>query len=204
MKCLLLRKQFVSRTKRSPLPPPEVTSRHQKVDQGQDIVITRVNPHNQHETLQTSSKNHNLVINKMSLTSTPVPTILNQTSSTASPCPDNALFHGSTIWSRIGTGPLLTALAIVIAILIYFIISSRERKGEHFYLFITILLSGFGNLGAGFVLSHVQNWKVFLVISQLLILEPTLLGLKGNIEMCMASRLATQANLGNNHQLLNC
>jgi len=62
---------------------------------------------------------------------------------------------------------------------------------------MTILLAGFGNLGAGFILSRIQDWKVFNRVSELLVLEPTLLGLKGNIEMCMASRLSTQANLGN-------
>lgn len=42
----------------------------------------------------------------------------------------------------------------------------------------------------------VQRWKVFLHISELFILVPALLGLKGNLDMCLASRLSTQANLG--------
>uniref|UniRef100_A0A182N9K9 SLC41A/MgtE integral membrane domain-containing protein n=1 Tax=Anopheles dirus TaxID=7168 RepID=A0A182N9K9_9DIPT len=42
-----------------------------------------------------------------------------------------------------------------------------------------------------------QNWKVFVHISELFILVPSLLGLKGNLDMCLASRLSTQANLGN-------
>lgn len=42
-----------------------------------------------------------------------------------------------------------------------------------------------------------QHWKVFKHISELFILVPALLGLKGNLDMCLASRLSTQANLGN-------
>lgn len=34
-------------------------------------------------------------------------------------------------------------------------------------------------------------------VSQIFILVPALLGLKGNLDMCLASRLSTQANLGN-------
>lgn len=37
---------------------------------------------------------------------------------------------------------------------------------------------------------------MFLHISELFILVPALLGLKGNLDMCLASRLSTQANLG--------
>lgn len=44
--------------------------------------------------------------------------------------------------------------------------------------------------------TSLQRWKVFLHISELFILVPALLGLKGNLDMCLASRLSTQANLG--------
>lgn len=44
--------------------------------------------------------------------------------------------------------------------------------------------------------SSLQKWKVFTHISELFILVPALLGLKGNLDMCLASRLSTQANLG--------
>lgn len=37
---------------------------------------------------------------------------------------------------------------------------------------------------------------MFQSISELFILVPALLGLKGNLDMCLASRLSTQANLG--------
>lgn len=41
-----------------------------------------------------------------------------------------------------------------------------------------------------------QHWPVFEEITELVILVPALLGLKGNLEMTLASRLSTQANLG--------
>ena len=44
--------------------------------------------------------------------------------------------------------------------------------------------------------THTQRWRVFVHISELFILVPSLLGLKGNLDMCLASRLSTQANLG--------
>lgn len=47
-----------------------------------------------------------------------------------------------------------------------------------------------------YVLFLTQRWKVFNHVSELFILVPALLGLKGNLDMCLASRLSTQANLG--------
>jgi solute carrier family 41 len=45
-------------------------------------------------------------------------------------------------------------------------------------------------------LVHFQHWVVFEQITEIVILVPALLGLKGNLEMTLASRLSTQANLG--------
>ncbi|TGZ47869.1 Solute carrier family 41 member 2 [Temnothorax longispinosus] len=42
-----------------------------------------------------------------------------------------------------------------------------------------------------------QNMPAFVEVPQLLILTTSLQGLKGNLDMCLASRLSTQANLGN-------
>ncbi|XP_061731495.1 solute carrier family 41 member 1 [Nerophis ophidion] len=58
------------------------------------------------------------------------------------------------------------------------------------------LLAGFGTAAAGMVLDIVQHWTVFTEISQVFILVPALLGLKGNLEMTLASRLSTAANIG--------
>ncbi|KAK5873077.1 hypothetical protein PBY51_013721 [Eleginops maclovinus] len=58
------------------------------------------------------------------------------------------------------------------------------------------LLAGFGTVAAGMVLDIVQHWTVFKEVSEVFILVPALLGLKGNLEMTLASRLSTAANIG--------
>ncbi|XP_071438881.1 solute carrier family 41 member 1-like isoform X2 [Hetaerina americana] len=63
-------------------------------------------------------------------------------------------------------------------------------------VFIPFLVAGLGMVGAGLVLDVVQHWPVFRVVSEVFILVPALLGLKGNLEMTLASRLSTHANLG--------
>ena len=63
-------------------------------------------------------------------------------------------------------------------------------------VFIPFLVAGFGTVGAGLVLDYVQHWDVFRKVSEVFILVPALLGLKGNLEMTLASRLSTAANLG--------
>ena len=57
------------------------------------------------------------------------------------------------------------------------------------------LVAGFGMVGAGIVLDIVQHWMVFQEINELFILVPALLGLKGNLEMTLASRLSTLVRL---------
>lgn len=63
-------------------------------------------------------------------------------------------------------------------------------------LMMAILLAGLGNIAASYWLAKVTIWPVFTTIPQLVILVPALLGLKGNVEMTLASRLSTHANLG--------
>lgn len=63
-------------------------------------------------------------------------------------------------------------------------------------LFLPVMLSGLGNMGAGIILDSAQKWQVFQQIPQLIVLVPALLGLKGNVEMTLSSRLGTCANLG--------
>ena len=53
-----------------------------------------------------------------------------------------------------------------------------------------------GNIAASDWLAKVASWSVFRNIPQLVILVPPLLGLKGNVEMTLASRLSTHSNLG--------
>ncbi|KAK3742167.1 hypothetical protein RRG08_019828, partial [Elysia crispata] len=62
---------------------------------------------------------------------------------------------------------------------------------------LPFIIAGYGTVGAGMVLDIVQHWEVFLAVKEIFILVPALLGLKGNLEMTLASRLSTQANLGN-------
>ncbi|XP_055390205.1 solute carrier family 41 member 1 isoform X2 [Condylostylus longicornis] len=61
---------------------------------------------------------------------------------------------------------------------------------------VPFFLAGIGTIGAGIILGRVDSWEVFEHVSELFILVPSLLGLKGNLDMCLASRLSTQANLG--------
>lgn len=63
-------------------------------------------------------------------------------------------------------------------------------------MFVPFLLAGFGMVAASLLLDVVQHWPVYQMVSEVYILVPALLGLKGNLEMTLASRLSTQANLG--------
>ncbi|XP_058499108.1 solute carrier family 41 member 1 isoform X1 [Solea solea] len=58
------------------------------------------------------------------------------------------------------------------------------------------LLAGMGMVMAGMVLDNVQHWEVFKVITEVFILVPALVGLKGNLEMTLAARLSTASNTG--------
>ncbi|KAI5941336.1 Solute carrier family 41 member 3 [Manis javanica] len=53
-----------------------------------------------------------------------------------------------------------------------------------------------GLSGAGILLNSFQHWPVFVEVKDLLTLVPPLVGLKGNLEMTLASRLSTAANTG--------
>ncbi|XP_015670558.1 solute carrier family 41 member 2 isoform X1 [Protobothrops mucrosquamatus] len=63
-------------------------------------------------------------------------------------------------------------------------------------ILVPFLLAGFGTVSAGMVLDIVQHWDVFRNITEVFILVPALLGLKGNLEMTLASRLSTAVNIG--------
>ncbi|XP_006876283.1 PREDICTED: solute carrier family 41 member 3 isoform X2 [Chrysochloris asiatica] len=61
---------------------------------------------------------------------------------------------------------------------------------------VPILLSGLGMMTAGLLMDTVQHWPVFVEVKDLMTLVPPLVGLKGNLEMTLASRLSTAANTG--------
>ncbi|XP_040894300.1 solute carrier family 41 member 2 isoform X2 [Toxotes jaculatrix] len=63
-------------------------------------------------------------------------------------------------------------------------------------ILVPFLLAGFGTVSAGMLLDVVQNWDVFQEITELFILVPAVLGMKGNLEMTLASRLSTAVNTG--------
>ncbi|XP_054633309.1 solute carrier family 41 member 2 [Dunckerocampus dactyliophorus] len=63
-------------------------------------------------------------------------------------------------------------------------------------ILVPFLLAGLGTVSAGLLLDVVQSWDVFQEISELLILLPAVLGMKGNLEMTLASRLSTAVNAG--------
>ncbi|XP_060897457.1 solute carrier family 41 member 3-like [Labrus mixtus] len=65
-----------------------------------------------------------------------------------------------------------------------------------FQVLLPYLVSGLGMVAAGIVMDTVQHWEVFQEISEVFILVPALVGLKGNLEMTLASRLSTAANTG--------
>ena len=80
------------------------------------------------------------------------------------------------------------------------LIRKISEKSEYHALkqmLIPFLIAGHGNVATGLLLAYLQTWKVFENIPQLYILIPALLGLKGNVEMTLASRLSTHLNLGN-------
>ncbi|XP_048357382.1 solute carrier family 41 member 2 isoform X2 [Sphaerodactylus townsendi] len=78
---------------------------------------------------------------------------------------------------------------------------SRKQQKESssimaLQILVPFLLAGFGTVSAGMVLDIVQHWEVFKNITEVFILVPALLGLKGNLEMTLASRLSTAVNVG--------
>uniref|UniRef100_A0A915LUD7 SLC41A/MgtE integral membrane domain-containing protein n=1 Tax=Meloidogyne javanica TaxID=6303 RepID=A0A915LUD7_MELJA len=65
-----------------------------------------------------------------------------------------------------------------------------------FQVLFTFIIAGLGMVFAGLVFDQVQHWSFYKDVPQALILVPALLGLKGNLEMTLASRLSTQSNIG--------
>lgn len=72
---------------------------------------------------------------------------------------------------------------------------SESCWGIMLQVFPTFIIAGLGMVGAGLVLDVVQFWPVFTEVG-VIIMVPALLGLKGNLEMTLASRLSTACNLG--------
>ncbi|KAF9145930.1 hypothetical protein BGX30_005746 [Mortierella sp. GBA39] len=75
-------------------------------------------------------------------------------------------------------------------------IEGEADKGLWMQALTTLVIAASGLICAGWLLDAVQHWPVFLEISELIILIPILLNLKGNLEMNLASRLSTASNMG--------
>ncbi|KAF9935369.1 hypothetical protein FBU30_003159 [Linnemannia zychae] len=73
---------------------------------------------------------------------------------------------------------------------------AEPDKGLWMQALTTLVIAVSGLICAGWLLDEVQHWPVFLEISELIILIPILLNLKGNLEMNLASRLSTASNMG--------
>lgn len=61
---------------------------------------------------------------------------------------------------------------------------------------VPFFIAGLGTCFAGLLLDHVQDWAVFSEVNGLFIILPGLLGLKGNLQMTLASRFSTHSHLG--------
>ncbi|XP_014882733.1 solute carrier family 41 member 2-like, partial [Poecilia latipinna] len=75
--------------------------------------------------------------------------------------------------AQVSSGPTESVCSMVLQILVPFV------------------LAGLGTVSAGMLLDVVQSWDVFQEVSEIFILVPAILGMKGNLEMTMASRLST-------------
>ncbi|KAH8027532.1 hypothetical protein HPB51_007082 [Rhipicephalus microplus] len=64
-------------------------------------------------------------------------------------------------------------------------------------VFVPFMLAGLGMVAAGVLLNKAKDLDAFKQIPELMVMVPPLLGLKGNLEMTLACRISTLANLGN-------
>ncbi|CAB1415950.1 unnamed protein product [Pleuronectes platessa] len=63
-------------------------------------------------------------------------------------------------------------------------------------ILVPFLLAGLGTVSAGMLLNFVKDWDVFREVKEIFILVTAILGMKGNLEMTLASRLSTAVNAG--------
>ncbi|KAH8293450.1 hypothetical protein KR054_000622 [Drosophila jambulina] len=79
--------------------------------------------------------------------------------------------------------------------------ASDEIQSERWYstlmqIAIPFFLAGAGTITAGLMLGVVQDWNVYHQVNELFVLVSVLCGLKGNLDMCVASRICTHSNVG--------
>ncbi|CAJ0566719.1 unnamed protein product, partial [Mesorhabditis spiculigera] len=61
---------------------------------------------------------------------------------------------------------------------------------------LPFLIAGLGSIGAGVALNQAQQFPLFVKIPQMIALSTPIMGLKGNLDMTFASRLATMSHQG--------
>lgn len=66
---------------------------------------------------------------------------------------------------------------------------------------IPFLIAGCGTVCAGLLLDAVQRWQLFARIPEMNVIVTPLLGMKGNLEMTLGSRLSTQVQSRIQHVL---
>ncbi|SAM02658.1 hypothetical protein [Absidia glauca] len=76
-----------------------------------------------------------------------------------------------------------------------------KKRIQPYFVLLTqslpsLIVSLIGLVVAGVLMDEYQHWDVFLRTPELFILLPILLNLKGNLEMILASRFSTSANMG--------
>ncbi|KAK4871571.1 hypothetical protein RN001_015695 [Aquatica leii] len=79
--------------------------------------------------------------------------------------------------------------------------ANLDEEHEKWYsvtlqVLVPFMIAGFGTIGAGLVLGNIEKEEVFNKVDSLYILVPAIIGLKGNLDMCLATRLSTAANVG--------
>jgi solute carrier family 41 len=77
-----------------------------------------------------------------------------------------------------------------------FLSSLMPKATAAIQIIFPFLVAGLGCVFAGMLLDKVEHWPLYTDVTELYILVPSLLGLKGNLEMTLSSRLSTAANLG--------
>ncbi|ORZ23096.1 hypothetical protein BCR42DRAFT_403964 [Absidia repens] len=75
-------------------------------------------------------------------------------------------------------------------------VTTTRPKHLIFQSLPSLIVSLVGLIVAGVLMDEYQHWDVFLKTPELFILLPILLNLKGNLEMILASRFSTSANMG--------
>lgn len=103
-----------------------------------------------------------------------------------------------TNFSSLPSIPIITKTAPKFDCIIQSIDANKEDSTRALTVQIVaaLVVAGIGTLGTGLLLDTVQVWPVYQNVSEMFIMIPPLLGLKGNLEMTLASRLSTLSHLG--------